>query len=264
MYICLHPFYCNFLFIIFLRFYCSRFKLCGHVHVYDYIGHPVTYFKELYNNNNRDVNGFPSRIVYTTIEDVKRKFIEEDDHREATLVNDGIDEDVSAPNAENSAEKKGEEHTPFICVQYKGQEGELIMSKFRKALKNVLPKNVKPRFTYKGKKTGSFFRLKDKVPIEHKTNLVYAFEREDVTKYVGHTGVRFGTRTDQHCNSDKESSVYKFKEENQIEISEENFKIIDKGYPRLLNRRIAEALFIKDLTPELNAQKKSAKLLLFN
>ncbi len=211
----------------------------------------------------REMNGFPSRIVNTAIESVKRKFEEEEENREVTLVNEEAAEDVTPPRAEDS-EDKDKEVTPFLCLQYKGKEGEVILSKFREALKNVLPENVKPRFTYKGKKTGSFFRLKDKVPVEHQTNLVYAFRQDEVTKYVGHTNVRFGTRANQHCSTDKNSSVYKFKEENQIQISEENFEIIEKGYPRMLNRRLAEALYIKDLAPELNAQKNSAKLLLFN
>ena len=156
------------------------------------------------------------------------------------------------------------EVTPFICLQYKGKEGEAIVSKFREALRKVLPEKVKPRFTYKGKKIGSFFLLKDKVPSEHETDLIYAFRHEGITKYVGQTNVRFGTRVSQHCDTDKLSSVYKFKEDNRIQISEENFEIIDKGYPRTLNRRLAEALYIKDFKPGLNGQKKSAKLLLFN
>ena len=50
-----------------------------------------------------------------------------------------------------------------------------------------------------------------------------------------------------------------------MEISADNFEIVDKGYSRLVNRRIAEALYVKEFKePELNKQKKSAKLLLFD
>ena len=70
---------------------------------------------------------------------------------------------------------------------------------------------------------------------------------------------------DQHCNTDKLSSVYRYKQAQGIEISAENFEVIEKGYPRLIDRRLAEAMYVKEYNePELNRQKKSAKLLLFD
>ena len=125
--------------------------------------------------------------------------------------------------------------------------------------------NVKPRFTYKGNKLGSLFRLKDPVPIEHQSNLVYNFKQGGKPLYVGQTNVRYESRVDQHCTTDKQSSVFKFKEDRQIDISAEDFEIIDKGYSRTWDRRLAEALYVKEFKePELNRQKRSAKLLLFN
>ena len=99
------------------------------------------------------------------------------------------------------------------------------------------------------------------VPIEHQSNLVYGFKQG---KYVGETKVRYGDRTDEHCHTDKKSAIYKFKEENNIQISKDDFQILDTGYPNTLNRKLAEALFIKELKPELNEQVKSYKLILFN
>ena len=128
-------------------------------------------------------------------------------------------------------------------------------------MEKVLPSNVKPQFTYKGKKIGSYFRLKDKVPIEHQLDLVYGFIQG---KYVGKTKFRYGDRTDEHSHTDKKSAVYKFKEENNIQMSKDDFQILDTGYPNTLNRKLAEALFIKELKPELNEQVKSYKLILFN
>ena len=101
--------------------------------------------------------------------------------------------------------------------------------------------------------------------VQHQTNLIYAFKEDNITRYVGQTNVRFGTRVDQHSNTDKLSSVYKYKQERGIDIGPDNFEILDKGYSRTLNRRIAEAMFIKEhKEPELNKQKKTAKLLLFD
>ena len=202
------------------------------------------------------MNGFPSRVVNNTVEEVKRKMDEERKPPE---------NDVSVDSTlQGNAERTEEEIAPFICLPYKGKAGDKIISQFRDAVRKALPNNAKPRFAYKGKKLGSYFRLKDKIPLEHQTDLVYAFRPENSTEYVGETNVRFGTRTHEHCNTDKNSSVYKYKQENQLDISQDDFVILDKGYSKKLNRKLAEALYIKELKPVLNEQVKSYKLVLFN
>ena len=47
-------------------------------------------------------------------------------------------------------------------------------------------------------------------------------------------------------------------------MSKDDFEILDRGYSNTLNRKLAEALFIKELKPKLNEQVKSYKLNLFN
>ena len=131
-------------------------------------------------------------------------------------------------------------------------------------MSRALPPNVKPQFAYQGKKIGSFFRLKDPVPTEHQSDCIYAFKPNGVAKYVGETKVRFGTRQHEHGNTDKKSAIFKFKQANQVEISRADFEILEKGYPNTVKRKLAEALYIKELTPVLNEQVKSAKLCLFN
>ena len=142
--------------------------------------------------------------------------------------------------------------------------GENIISKFRDKLSSLLPTNVIPRFTFKGKKLGSYFRVKDPVPLEHQSDCVYAYPSEGDPSYVGETKVRYGTRTHEHCFTDKKSAIFKAKLENQIMVSPEDFKIIDRGYSRTLDRKLAEALYIKDFKPSLNEQVKSYRLCLFN
>ena len=83
-------------------------------------------------------------------------------------------------------------------------------------------------------------------------------------EYVGETNVRFGRRVQEHEKWDKASSVYKYGQEKGINIQTEDFKIVEKGYPKYLDRKIAEALHIKDFNPTLNGQKQSYKLQLFN
>ena len=200
-------------------------------------------------------NGFPSRVVYTSIRIVKKKMEEEANPPE----------EISPAGDDNrSTENAVDEVKPFICLPYKGKEGDKIVSQFRDAISKALPSNVKPQFAYKGKKLGSYFRLKDQVPIEHQSNCVYSFRPEGSTKYVGETKVRFGTRSHEHCHTDKKSSVYKYKQQNQLDFSQEDFQIIGRGYPNTVKRKLAEALYIKELKPVLNEQVKSAKLCLFN
>ena len=153
---------------------------------------------------------------------------------------------------------------PTIVIPYKGKEGEKIVRQFRRALDRALPANIKPQIVYTGKKVGSYFRIKDKVPIEHQSNLIYAFKKDNSTLYNGETKVRFGDRTDEHTNRDKNSSVYKFLQENPMEVTEDNFEILETGFANKINRKIAEALYIKDFNPPLNERVRSFKLMLFN
>ena len=161
-----------------------------------------------------------------------------------------------------------EVYTPYISLPYKGLPGEEIVRKFRNVLTKTLPTNVKPRITFQGRKLGSCFQIKDKIPFEHESDLVYAFKpkysAEQVTEYVGETKVRYGTRTYEHCNTDKESSVFKHKVQNNLQVSEDDFEILDKGFSKTVDRKLAEALYVKELDPVLNRQKKSFNLLLFN
>ena len=61
---------------------------------------------------------------------------------------------------------------------------------------------------------GSFFPVKDKVTKEHRSDLVYEYACDVTTgcnpveNYIGETGVRIGTRGNQHAKTDKNSSIY--------------------------------------------------------
>ena len=109
--------------------------------------------------------------------------------------------------------------------------------------------NVQPRFVYKGKKLSDFFRIKDKVPREHESDLIYVFKSEDTPKYVGETKVRIGTRSHEHCSTDKASAVYKYAEANNLHITGEDFSVLEKGYPKTVGRKLVEALYVKEMDP---------------
>ena len=219
------------------------------------ISHLKRIFKEL--------NGYPSQIIHDCIQEVQRKF--ERNHP----VQDGSSTPGDAAGAvEEAARTPGAgvevEVKPLISLPFKGKEGDKIIGQFRNALAKALPLGIKPCFAYKGKKIGSFFRVKDPVPIEHESDLIYAFRKEDELKYIGETKVRNGTRQHEHSRTDKKSAIFKYKAEKGLDVYPEDFEILEKGYPNTIKRKLAEALYIKELKPPLNEQVKSAKLCLFN
>lgn len=213
------------------------------------------------------INGFPSKVVNKVVNEVRKRMVQENVPVEASTSDPSSPVNQVAPAVLGTCSKE-EIYTPYMCLPYKGHLGEEVVRKFRNVLTKTLPKNVKPRIAYQGKKLGSFFRIKDKIPLEHESNLVYAFKPKDnpeeVTDYVGETRVRYGTRTYEHCHTDTESSVFKHKVENNLQISQDDFEILDKGFNKTVDRKLAEALYVKDLDPILNRQKKSFNLLLFN
>ena len=198
------------------------------------------------------INGFPSRIVSKSLYQVKKSLEREQ------LLSVPENADNNSEEGQNSEDKKDLIH-PYIVLPYKGNVGNTALNELKSTMKKFFPKNIKPRFSYHGKKIGSFFPIKDKIDIEHQTNLVYELKKG----YIGETSVRYGKRISEHA-VDKNSSIYKDSIENNYDVSKADFKILGKGFQKTRDRKLAEALFIKDKKPILNEQKQSYKLQLFN
>ena len=158
--------------------------------------------------------------------------------------------------------------SPYISLPYKGLTGDKVLKNLKCVLQRYLPANCTPRFIYKGTKIGSFFRVKDPVEKEHQSNLVYHFtdpeNEQQHTEYVGETNVRLGTRIYEHLHTDKASAIGKYLRAANMDVVESNFRVLDRGFDKLFDRKIAEALHIKERQPILNRQVKSYKLQLFN
>ena len=121
-----------------------------------------------------------------------------------------------------------------------------------------------PRIVFKGKKLGSFFKVKDWVQDEHQSGLIYGFSdnfasdighiivnknKNKILKYIGETGVRYGARTHEHSVTDKKSAIYRYSQENKFIAKKENFRILEKGYKNKINRKYAESLYINEFKP---------------
>ena len=206
-----------------------------------------------------EINKYPKSVFENSLKTIKSK-IQEGERVQETDANPSEDLPQQQDNAVTVH--------PFITLPYNGASGENLVGKLKKCLHKVLPANVIPRFTYKGKKLGSYFSIKDRVADKHNFNIVYAYYPSDTEnktcEYVGETSVRHETRMDEHIRKDKNSSIYKNSLSTGREVNYSDFNILAKGYDKKVDRRICEALFIKDLKPVLNEQVISFKLVLFN
>ena len=202
------------------------------------------------------INGYPSRIVNDALHEVKTKLSNTGESEPPSVVDD-------QPNPEENEEDIS---TPYICLPYKGSSGDKVIKKLKNTLSNMLPNRIKPRFIYKGTKIGSFFSVKDKIDRAHRSDLVYGYTEKEESDlgYVGETNVRIERREQEHAKWDTSSAIYKNSVEKKISVTSDDFKVLESGFPKSVDRKIAEALYIKDFRPVLNGQKVSYKLKLFN
>ena len=83
--------------------------------------------------------------------------------------------------------------------------------------------------------------------------------------YVGQTKCRVGKRIIEHNRIDRGSHLLKHTETmKQRRVWMEDFKVLGTSYSNSFKRKISESLFVKELKPDLNVQKTSYKLLLYN
>ena len=196
------------------------------------------------------INGYPVK----TVENVIRRSFQ------------GIDNAavVSGNQVPNNLEIK----TVNMILPYAGIRGESIVHDLKKYVEKYLPKSVKPQISYKGKKLGTRFPIKDKIKPEHQSNLVYHYQSnknsncKKTDNYVGETNVRIETRVYEHGHKFGSVNTHTLNCGHDVKLNE--FEILAKGYPDHRERRIAESLFIREIKPSLNKQKDSYTLHLFN
>ena len=145
------------------------------------------------------------------------------------------------------------------------------MSKLNKYASKTVNKDKKVitmQTIYRSKRLGSNFNIKDKIPFRHQHNVVYHSKcpnKKCNSQYTGETRCRIEKRSDQHHGKDKQSHLFKHAlRTKHKKVNINSFQIIGKGYRSNFARKISESLFIKKLKPDLNVQKDSHKLFLFN
>lgn len=195
------------------------------------------------------VNNYPRHLVETTMKNVKEE-------RNTTQTTD-----------DTESEADNESTTLTLKVPFAGEKGEGLIKDLNRTLQRNLPNNIKCRIVRTGTKLQRNFNIKDKLEDKHRSNFIYhhvCMNKKCNEHYVGETGRRKEVRTSEHGGKDKESWIYKHSMKTKHpKAKDKNFHILGTNYDNRRKRRIAEAMFIRDMKPTLNKQKDSYKLTLF-
>ena len=101
----------------------------------------------------KEINNYPHWIISKVIKEIKNK--------------QAYQRNISQGN--NNEDQK--QH--LLVLPYKHCNGEQVVNSMGKRLNVVLPRNVKLRTCYTGKRLSSCFKIKDKKKFDHEHNLVY-------------------------------------------------------------------------------------------
>ena len=174
-----------------------------------------------------DINQYPKKVVDDTARRVKESFENAQVQQNEEIV-------VATPPPPRG--QATEIVRLSTVLPYQGVVGESVISDLKKSLKKFLPNEVIPQFSYKGKKLSSVFRVKDKVPRLHQSNLVYHYNRRsnhkcrNVQDYVGETKARLGQRCYEHFVQDKKSAIRRHCKTCRHGGNSKDFKIVGTWY----------------------------------
>jgi hypothetical protein len=204
-----------------------------------------------------ETNGYPHYLVTSAFEKVKER-------QEASTTST-----TRTTEEEESNDNTVESKKFMIKLPYAGKEGEGIVKSLKSTLRRNLPDNQEVRIVQSGTKLSKHFNIKDKIDEKHRSNFIY-YKPECRNKkcrkgdYVGETARRRIVRTGEHAGKDKDSWIFKHSSSTKHpKAKDEDFKVLDANYQDRRKRKLAEAMYIRDLKPALNKQKESYKLTLF-
>ena len=157
---------------------------------------------------------------------------------------------------------------PLLFLTYHGKKGDHILKSFKKGMRKILPRNVKPQVAFTGRKVGISFQIKDKTEMKHNHDIVYYIKcpvEQCNENYIGEIRRRISERIIDHAGRDSNSYVYKHCIETGHRSPDINdFKIIGSNFCKnVFKRKIAE-LLIKQLNPTLDKHEKLIERKHFN
>ena len=203
-------------------------------------------------------NGYPRSIVISIMKKAKEQRTEA-----STQSNADQPEDTSIRDEDSTNPK-----LLMLKVPYAGVKGENLIKGLKNTLQRNLPANIKCRVVQTGTKISQNFNIKDKVDEKHLSNFIYRHECKNnncTSAYIGETARRRIIRTGEHGGKDKDSWIFKHSSSTKHpRAKDHNFQILATNYEDRRRRRLAEAMYIRDLKPSLNKQKESYRLKLFD
>ena len=199
-----------------------------------------------------ETNGYPPNLVKSVLEKIRNN-----NNEDMTDTNDDPDD--------TSEEER--RTTLTMKIPYAGEKGENIVKSLQNTLTRNLPTNIACRIVQTGTKLSTKFNIKDQVDEKHLSNFIYHHKcanRKCKDSYVGETARRRILRTEEHGGKDKNSWIYKHSSSTKHPRAKDaHFEVLANNYENKRKRRLAEAMYIRDLKPTLNVQKESYKLALF-
>ena len=155
----------------------------------------------------------------------------------------------------------------FIKLPYCGIMSDKIAQSIYKMFDNFT--NSKLQISFECRKVGSFFRVKDKIPIFQSSGCIYHItcgEQSCSDNYIGESKLRLQDRFAKHVNADRYnefSSIFTHCQTASHTLpSPDHVKVLSVENA-WYKRKIMESLFIKNIQPTLNRNVQSYNLKLF-
>ena len=146
--------------------------------------------------------------------------------------------------------------THFFKLSYAGPFSIVAQNRLRKLLKRHC-NNIDVKQAFSSFKIRNMFSVKDPVPVELRSNVVYKFTCASCNScYVGETSRDLATRIREHLNRDRTSHIFQHIQQSEAcrsSCSAECFEVIDHATTKF-QVKIKEALRISWEQPSLNKQ----------
>ena len=201
------------------------------------------------------INGYPKFLVDRMLQKFREMQTEAD-----TSENNNTSDEIPP-------EESDKKQTLILKVPFRGDKGQTLIKSLENTLKRTIENKINYRIVHTGTKLSRYFSLKDKVNAKHLSNFIYKHlcrNRKCDDDYIGETSRRKEKREGEHGGKDKESEIFKHAlKTKHPKAKSSDFEVLATNYPIRYKRRLAEAMFIRDLKPSLNRQKDSYKLHLF-
>jgi len=184
------------------------------------------------------------------------------------IVEKVINRYVSRATSRSSASAQVQQavSTYYFKLPYVGSYTRETQKKLRKLVQRYCT-NMEIKLAFSSFKIGSMFSVKDPIPLDLRSRVVYKFTRARCNAcYIGKTSRHLSTRVREHLSRDRNSHIFQHLQQSQAcpclaDKPVTCFSILDCA-PNKLQVLLKEARHIKWENPTLNKQLKHVDLTL--